>query len=180
MEIKRNTIEIENAQIRFKNFSGVQKQANVGGRMTVVNDQGNRNFNVILDPTKSNIYWNKELVTNPDFGQELASLGFSVSVKPGREEGESTEYRLPVHIGFGNITPEIYLICNNKKTLLTEDTIGTLDGADIIQADITINNGKPYIARDGSEKVKAWCNVAYFTIAQSRFASKYDFGEDIE
>lgn len=179
MEIKRNTIEIENAQIRFKNFSGTKKEANVNGRMTVVNDAGNRNFNVILDPEKSTIYWNGEQVTNPDFGQELASLGFVVSVKPGREEGESTEYRLPVHIGFGTITPEIYMIVPGKKPVrLDEDTIGTLDGADILNADITINNGKPYVARDGSDKIKAWCNVGYFTIAQSRFASKYDFGDE--
>ena len=175
MAINRNTLEIENAQLRFRNFSGTEKQAMVNNRMTIVNDRGNRNFNVILDPEASNIYWNDELVTNPNFGLELASLGFSVSVKPGREEGESDEYRLPVHIGFGNITPELYMITGNKKIRLTEENIGVLDGADIIKADISINNGRPYVAKDGTEKVKAWCNVGFFTVAQSRFASMYDF-----
>ena len=179
MEIRRNTIEIENAQLRFKNFSGIEKQANVNGRQTIVNDRGNRNFNVILNPEISKIYWNGELVTNPDFGLELANLGFSVSVKPGREEGEAAEYRLPVHVGFGNITPELYMIVAGKpKIRLDEESIGALDGADIIQADITINNGRPYQGRDGSDKVKAWCNVGYFTVAQSRFAAKYDFDEE--
>jgi hypothetical protein len=171
----RNLLEIENAQILFKNFSGREKTAMVRGSQRVVNEEGKKNFNVVLDPEKSDIYWNGEKVTNPDFGQELANLGFNVSVKPGKEEGEAPQYRLPVHVAFDNITPEIYLVTGNHKVKLDYQTISCLDTADIVSADISINNGRPYIGNDGTEKVKAWCNKGFFVIAQSRFDSKYDF-----
>lgn len=173
--MNRNLLEIANAQIIFKNFSGREKTATVGGRTKVVNEEGKRNFNVVLDPEKSDIFWNGEQVTNPDFGQELANLGFNVTVRPGNEDGEGPQYRLPVHIAFDNVVPDIYLISGNKKTKLNEESIGVLDMADIVSADISINNGRPYTGNDGREKVKAWCNIGYFTITQSRFASKYDF-----
>lgn len=175
MAITRNLLEIENAQVLFKNFSGREKTALVRGSQRVVNEEGKKNFNVLLDPEKSDIYWNGEKVTNPDFGQELANLGFNVSVRPGKEDGEPAQYRLPVHIAFDTITPEIYLVTGNHKVQLDNDSIGCLDGADIISADLSINNGRSYIGNDGQEKVKAWCNKAYFCIAQSRFDSKYDF-----
>lgn len=173
----RNLLEIENAQIMFKNFRGLEKQAQVNGRMKIVNEAGKRNFNVLIDPEKSDIYWNGEKVTNPDFGQELANLGFNVTIRPGKEEGEPLQYRLPVHVAYENVTPELYLVSNNKKVLLDANTIDCLDTADIIHADVSINNGRPYIGNDGKEKLKAWCNIGYFTIAQSRFSSKYDFEE---
>lgn len=174
----RNTIQVEGAVIKFKNFSGHEKQAMMNGRMTIVNEEGKRNFTLVVDPLRSKIWCNDEPVTNPDFGQELADNKFNVSVKPGNDEGD-VEYRLPVHIGFDKIPPEIYMICGRKKTQLFEDTIGQLDGVDIISADLTINNGKEYIDRNGNVKVKTWCNRAYFTIAEDRFASKYNF-DDIE
>ena len=175
MAISRNLLEIENAQILFKNFSGRKKTAIVNGHEKVVNEEGKRNFNVILDPEKSDIYWNGEKVTNPDFGQELANLGFNVTIRPGTEEGDGPQYRLPVHVAFDKVSPEIYLVTGNKKVILDEDSIACLDTADIIKADISINNGRAYLSNSGEEKVKAWCNIGYFNIAQSRFASKYDF-----
>lgn len=175
MAISRNLLEIENAQILFKNFSGREKTAMVRGSQRVVNEEGKRNFNVVLDPEKSDIYWNGEKVTNPDFGQELANLGFNVSVKPGKEEGEGPQYRLPVHVAFDQIAPEIYLVTGHNKVKLDDQSIACLDTADIVSADLSINNGRSYIGNDGQEKVKAWCNKGFFVIAQSRFDSKYDF-----
>lgn len=173
----RNTLEIANAQIIFRNFAGREKTAIVNGRQKIVNDQGKRNFTVILDPSKSDIYWNNEQVINPDFGQELADLGFNISVKPGREEGDPIQYRLNVSVAYGDRNPEIYLIARGNKVLLDGDTIGELDFADIVKADIVINNGRPYDTNDGRTMVKAWCNKGYFTIAQDRFASEYDFSQ---
>ena len=171
MEIRRNKIDIANAKIVFKNFSGMEKRKD--GR--VVNDAGNRNFNVILDPEQSQIWWNDQEVTNPDFGQELAANGFRVSIKPGDEE-RPTEYRLPVAVSFKSaIKPKLYLVTARGKVELDEDSINELDFADIVKADIVINSGRPYIDNRGEEKVKAWCNEAYFTISESRFADEYSF-----
>ena len=171
----RNLLEIANAQIIFRNFSGREKTAIVNGRQKVVNDQGKRNFTVILDPEKSEIYWNGERVTNPDFGQELAEIGYNVSVKPGKEEGEPAQYRLPVAITYeSSIAPKLYLISRGKKVLMDAAMVDSLDYADLLKVDIAINNGRPYENNNGKTMVKAWCNEGYFTIAQSRFASEYD------
>jgi len=172
----RNMLEIENAIIIFKNFSGREKTIIKGGRQVIVNEAGKMNFNVVLDPTKSNIYWNGDVVTNPDFGQELAELGFNIIIKAPRNEEDTTEYRLPVSLGYnGGISPELYLVTDHKKVLMDADSVACLDNADIIKADLVINNGRPYEAKDGKMMVKAWCNKGYFTIAQDRFSANYDF-----
>ena len=74
MYVKRNKIEIENAQILFRNFAGRERTAITNGRSRVVNDEGNRNFTIILDPVNSHIIFNDQEITDPDFGQELANL----------------------------------------------------------------------------------------------------------
>lgn len=171
----RNMLEIANAKIAFTNFAGREKTAIVKGRQKVVNDEGKRNFVVNLDPTQSDIYWNGEKVDNPDFGQELANIGFNVSVRPPHEDDDRPQYRLPVAVSYdGGITPKIFMIANGKKTMLDAETVASLDGADIMKADIVINNGRPYENNDGRTMVKAWCNEGYFTVAVSRFASDYD------
>lgn len=178
MDYSRNLLEIANAYILFRNFSGREKTAIVNGRQKVVNDEGRRNFTVVIDPTVSDIFWNGQQVTNPDFGQELADLGYNISVKPGREEGEGPQYRLPVAVSFdGPVAPKMFLITNGNKVPLDAESICNLDYADIVKADIAINNGRPYDS-NGREMLKAWCNEGYFTIAQSRFASEYDFNEN--
>ena len=180
----RHKLEIENAQLMFRNFSGRERTAIINGRNQVVNDEGNRNFVVILDPINSHIIFDNQEVTDPDFGQELANLGFNVSVKPGKEEGDPVQYRLPVSIGYraipqqnteGGLTgPQIWMIANGHKTLLNPDTIGNLDFADIENAKLVINNGKPYPKRDGGDGLRAWCNEGLFYVNRSRFAEELD------
>lgn len=170
----RNKLEIFNAQIVYSNFAGLERKDKNG---RVVNDAGNRNFNVILDPEKSEIYWNGELVTDPDFGQTLADLGFNVKLKPGREEGDPMQYKLPVSVSYKSaIKPDLNLVVNGKTEPLFEDTVDTLDGLEISTADIEINNGKPYIdSHTGQEKVKAWCNKGFFNVIPSRLDQRYRY-----
>lgn len=179
MYTKRNKIEIENAQILFRNFAGRERTAITNGRSKVVNDEGNRNFTIILDPVNSHIIFNDREVTDPDFGQELANLGFNVTVKPGREEGDHVQYRLTVSVGYGkgddsSRGPQLWLISGGHKTLLNPDTVGNLDFADIEKANIVINNGRPYTKQDGSDGLRAWCNEGLFYINRSRFAEELD------
>ena len=175
----RNILEIANAQIRYKNFSGQEKTAIVNGSKRVVNDQGNRNFTVILDPEKSDIWWNGEKVTNPDFGLELAEIGYNVTVRPPREEGDSPEYRLQVAVSYNSaVKPKLYMVTDRAKLLMNEDSVCEIDLADINKADIVINNGKPYWnSTKNRDMVKAWCNEGYFTLARSRFVSDYEFDD---
>ena len=185
--MKRYSIEIKNAQILFKNFSGQEKQAMVKGHMQIVNEAGKRNFSVILDPEKSEIYFGEpgktELVTDPDFGRTLADLGYRVTVRPGKEEGDHEEYRLAIEVRYpkptdkyNNYSPELFLVVPGKKpVLLDEDTVGsTLDRCEIVRADIVINNSTTIDRNTGEERAKCWCNEGYFTIRKSRIGQDYE------
>lgn len=175
----RNKLEIFNAQIIYSNFEGLERKDKNTGR--IVNDKGNRNFNVILDPEKSEIYWNGERQTDPDFGQTLYELGWNVKIKPGSDEGEPAHYKLPVTISYKNpsMAPDLNLVVNGKPQPLFEDTVGQLDGLEISSADIEINNGKTYIdSATGKEKVKAWCNKGFFNIIPSRLDQRYRYQQE--
>ena len=149
-----NNIKIENAKLIFKNFSGEESK---------FNRKGNRNFCVILDP---------------DVAEDLAEDGWNIKYLRPRDEGEEKTPYLQVSVVFGKIPPKVTMIAGRTKTLLDEDTIGTLDFADIANVDLII---RPYNWEvNGKEGVKAYLKTMYVEIEQDIFAGKYDCLDDEE
>lgn len=152
-----SAINIENAKIIFRNFSGKKSQ---------YNREGDRNFNVII--------------TDEAMAQQLIADGWNVHVRPPREEGDAPEYRLPVSVSFTYKPPKVVLVTNRKQTLLNEETIGNLDEADIKSVDLTIN---PYNwkmkKKDGNGQeyeetgVKAYLKTMYAVLEEDYYADKY-------
>lgn len=108
-----------------------------------------------------------------------------------------TTYRLEVQIKFrdrmgdmlsGRLKPTVVMRCNGVQTLLDEDTVGELDGADIISADVQI--AQSHWDTNGRTGVSAYLRVGYFNIELANpFAEKYandertiygDQGDDVE
>lgn len=147
-----NNIIIENARLIFKNFAGEQ---------TKYNRAGNRNFCVILDP---------------EVARDLLDDGWNVRyLNPREDEDEPTPY-LQVAVAFGNIPPKITMISGKTKTPINEDTIDTLDYAEIANVDLII---RPYNWEvNGKTGVKAYLKTMYVEIEQDVFASKYDCLDD--
>ena len=148
-----NNLVIEDAHLLFRNFSG---------RESKYNRAGQRNFCVYID--------------DEEYAKQLIDDGWNVRVRPPREDGEAPRYYIQVAVSFDNIPPTVYMLTRNKKVRLDDESIASLDFAEIRNVDLTI---RPYnwVIQEGTKNekrgVKAYLRSMYVTIDEDEFAEKY-------
>lgn len=173
----RNILQIDEARITHRNFSG---------KATDFNYEGNRNFSWIIEDgtvdrefcVENNIPFEETeeprfaWVRGEDMANFLISLGWNVKIRPPRVEGEPSFCFLPVKVKFNDRGPECVLITNDVKNHLDEESVCCLDNVDIARVDLDI---RPYdwTMKNGKSGRSAYLQIIYVTQVVDRFADRY-------
>jgi hypothetical protein len=149
MPAQDNTVLMEGVRIIFRNFAGKEGQ---------YNREGDRNFAVLLDE---------------QVAKAMDEDGWNVKMLRPRseEEGEEPQAYLPISVNFKGRPPRIVMITSRGRTNLDEDTVESLDWADIINVDLIV---RPYewVVNDKSG-IKAYLQALYVTIEEDPLEIKY-------
>lgn len=144
----RGILQIDDARIIYRNFSGAASK---------FNREGDRNFAVIIP--------------DQEMADALIDEGWNIKIKPPRDEDDSPFMYLPVKVKFNERGPAIYLKTGNAMNRLDEESIDMLDNIDILGVDLDI---RPYDWEvNGKEGRTAYLQSIHVTQDIDRFAARY-------
>lgn len=155
---RRGFVEIEDARLIFKNFSGEPSK---------YSREGDRDFSIVIP--------NQEIADNLANDKNEFGIGWNVKVRDPRNEDEDPFIFLKVKIKFNDNGPDVFLITNGKMTRLDEESISCLDHVDISYVDLAIRpydgeiNGRPFRS--------AYLKSLYVTQNVDRLAARYAEGD---
>ncbi len=145
--IDKKVLELEDAEIMFRNFAGEERQ---------FNPRGKRNFCVIIDDK---------------IADALLADGWNVRQTKPRDEDDSPRHYIQVQVNFKNKPPKVVIIRGSKQRVLDEEKIDLLDWAEIETADLIVS---PYAWElNGRSGITAYLKVLYVVIAEDKLSSKY-------
>jgi hypothetical protein len=142
------TINIANAQfIFYTNFKGAAGP---------YNNEGERNFNVILEGEAL---------------EQALAYGMNVKTTKPREGYDPVSY-IKVNVAYKYRAPIAQLINSRVKRNLTEQTIGLFDDYEYENVDIVIRPNR-WRHPGGASGVNAYLQAIYATVVEDPFVSKY-------
>lgn len=149
---KPENIVIKGARLIFKNFSGKDEK---------FQHDRTRHFGLVIE--------------DPEDVERLLAEGWNVKsfIPKNQEPGEEIEiFYIDVKISYDIVPPVVKLVGKHGPVAITEQEIGLLDDAEIIQADVAV---RPYVwSVNGSEGIKAYLKTLYVTIGKDEFADDYE------
>ena len=147
----RGILQIDDARIIFRNFSGEPSK---------FNREGDRNFAVVIE--------------DEEIADALVDDGWNVKIRPLREEDDTPFMYLPVKVKFNERGPNAYLKTGRVMNRLDEDSICCLDDVDILCVDLDI---RPYDWEvNGKQGRTAYLQSIKVTQRVDRFAEENQCG----
>lgn len=144
----KNIVQIDDARIIYRNFSGAPSQ---------FNREGDRNFAVVIP--------------DQEIADALIEQGWNVKIKPPRDDQDTPFMFLSVKVKFNDRGPNVYLKTGHALNKLTEETVGMLDDVDIISVDLDI---RPYDWEiNGKTGRTAYLHSMQVTQQIDRFAAQF-------
>ena len=148
----RDILQIDDARIVYRNFSGTGSK---------FNREGDRNVAVVIP--------------DQDVVDELVNRGWNVKIKPPRDEDDTPFMFLPVKIKFNERGPKVYLQSGDKMVELDEESIDCLDDVDILSVDLDI---RPYDwVVNGKQGRTAYLQSIHVVQEIDRFAARMQQAE---
>ena len=145
----RGILQIDDARIVYRNFSGVGSK---------FNREGDRNFAVVS--------------AEQEQSDALINGGWNVKIKPPRDEDDAPFMYLPVKIKFNDRGPNCYLATGTRMNRLDEESICCLDDVDILSVDMDL---RPYDWEvNGKTGRTAYLQSIKVTQEIDRFASRFE------
>lgn len=149
-EERLEPVMMEGVSLIFRNFRGEK---------TDYNDEGTRNFGVLLPD---------------DVAEAMAADDWNVKYLNPRDEAED-DYRqpwLPVEVAFHKGRPPLVVqITSRGRTNMVESQVELLDGVDITNVDMIVNPSRWEV--NGRGGVKAYLKSIYVTIEEDELEKKY-------
>ena len=147
---KRGDLVIGNAHISCRNFSG--NRFGVGG---------SKGFCVSIE--------------DPDFAQRLADEGWNVKIKQNPKDPDDEPYiYIPVAVNYNErFHPNIYMYTGRNRVCMENNTVATLDNADLEKIDLIIHGRKREDPTTHEVRVKAFLKTGHFTLEDDPFADDY-------
>lgn len=139
---------IPEGHLLFRNFSGREGQ---------YNREGDKSFCVFID--------------DPDLADRMKFEGWNVRMTKPRDEGDVPRPYIQVMVSYRYRPPRVYMHTHRNTVSLDQDSITSLDYADIIGADLVINPSRWTI--NGTSGIKAYLETLHVVIEEDYFAEKY-------
>lgn len=142
-------ITFRDCRIVFRNFSGKPGEFNRDGRRT---------FCLLLDS---------------EVAKTFQEDGWNVKFLRPRDEGDEPQPYIEVKVNFNSNgrPPKVVMITSGGNTMLTEETVGLLDFAEITHVDLNIH---PYnYSVRGETGVTAYVRDLYVTVEEDELEMKY-------
>ena len=144
----RKHLNIKNAKLFSRNFSGKEGKYNPEGR---------RNFCVFIDDLET--------------AAAMKEDGWNIRYLEPRQEGDEVKAFLSVAVSFKNIPPKVVIISSKGQTEIGEDDINMLDWAEIENVDLSINPSEWEV--NGNRGIKAYLRSLYVTIYEDELDMLY-------